>query len=204
MRASPDTRASLLVRIRDGRDAEAWSQFVEMYGPLIYDYGRRGGFQDADAADLAQEVLQAVAGAAGRFEYDPARGSFRSWLFTVARTKRLDLAARLARHPRGSGRSSVMEQLGELAGPRDGEAEEAEWRLACEQRLVDLAAEQIRGEFREPTWQAFWQTFVEHAAPQEVASRLGMTIGAVYAARCRVLARLRERVRQLRDDDDHP
>src|SRR6516162_10117143 len=83
----PPTRASLLVRLRDPQDEAAWAQFVDLYGPLIYGYARKQGLQDADAADLSQEVLGSVAGAVGRLEYDPARGAFRNWLFTIVRRK---------------------------------------------------------------------------------------------------------------------
>lgn len=72
----PPTRASLLVRLRDPRDASAWTQFVEVYAPLVYGYARKQGLQDADAADLSQEVLRAVAGAVSHLEYDPAAGRF--------------------------------------------------------------------------------------------------------------------------------
>src|SRR5438552_1369435 len=85
MPESPQTRASLLVRLRDGHDREAWRQFVDLYAPLVYGFARRRGLQDADAADLMQDVLRAVSGAAGRLDYDPAKGTFRSWLFTVTR-----------------------------------------------------------------------------------------------------------------------
>src|SRR5206468_3113856 len=129
----------------------------------------------------------------GRFAYDPARGTFRGWLFTVARTKRLDLAARMARHPRGSGDTSAVVRLNEIPdrgngnGNGEGGPDEAEWDRACEQRLLDWAAEQVRGEFREATWQAFWRTAVERASPQDVAGRLGMSVGAVYTAKSRVM-----------------
>src|SRR4051812_17853344 len=85
MREPQTTRVSLLVRIRDRGDEEAWRQFVALYAPLVYGFARRRGLQDADAADLTQAVLRSVATAAGRLEYDPRRGSFRSWLFTVTR-----------------------------------------------------------------------------------------------------------------------
>src|ERR1700739_4499560 len=84
---SATTRPSLLVRIRDAADHQAWSQFVEIYGPLVYGFARRLGLQDADAADITQEVLRAVAGAARKLVYDPRRGSFRGWLRTVVRNK---------------------------------------------------------------------------------------------------------------------
>src|SRR5262245_64058216 len=83
----PPTRASLLLRLRDPQDEEAWGQFVELYAPLVYGYARKQGLQDADAADLSQDVLTAVAGAVGRLEYDPRLGSFRNWLFTIVRRK---------------------------------------------------------------------------------------------------------------------
>src|ERR1700732_2246043 len=83
----PPTRASLLVRLRDPQDEAAWANFVDLYAPLVYGYARKQGLQDADAADLSQDVLAAVAGSIGRLEYDPKRGAFRNWLFTVVRRK---------------------------------------------------------------------------------------------------------------------
>ena len=70
MSETPATRLSLLVRLRDARDDGAWSQFVEIYAPLVYGFARKHGLQDADAADLTQDVLQAVSGAIREFEYD--------------------------------------------------------------------------------------------------------------------------------------
>src|SRR5215213_1897943 len=83
----PPTRASLLVRLRDPRDEDAWRQFIDLYAPVVYGYARKQGLQDADAADLSQEVLSAVADSVGRLEYDPHRGAFRNWLFTLVRRK---------------------------------------------------------------------------------------------------------------------
>ncbi len=102
MADSPWTRPSLLVRLRDERDHEARARFVEVYGPLIYGFARRQGLQDADAADLIQDSLRVVAGAVKGLEYDPARGSFRAWLFTVVRNQLLRFRSRQNRAGRGS------------------------------------------------------------------------------------------------------
>jgi RNA polymerase sigma-70 factor (ECF subfamily) len=109
----PATRPSLLVRIRDARDREAWQQFVQVYGPVVYGYGRKRGLQDADAADLTQEVLHAVSTAARRLHYDRRRGSFGGWLFIVAHHKLHDLLTRQRRAGRGSGDSGVQAWLEE-------------------------------------------------------------------------------------------
>src|SRR5437879_10561355 len=109
MSETPATRLSLLVRLRDARDDGAWLQFVEVYAPLVYGFARKHGMQDADAADLTQEVMRAVAGAISRLEYDPRRGTFRSWLFTVVRNKFRNYLSNKTRKQMTSGGSSVQE-----------------------------------------------------------------------------------------------
>src|SRR5262249_48090956 len=119
----PPTRASLLVRLRDPRDEAAWREFVELYGPLVYHYARKQGLQDADAADLGREVLGAVAGAVGRLEYDPRRGSFRNWLFVILRRKLQNWRAAAGQRQRGSG-DTATQRLLELCPARAGEEAE--------------------------------------------------------------------------------
>jgi len=195
MTSSPHTRPSLLVRIRDAADREAWRQFVELYTPLVYRFARRRGLQDADAADLAQDVLHAVARSSERLEYDPRRGSFRGWLFTVARNK---LHTFLRRRERQRRLTADVAVEGLPEEPADETDEAALWEQEYQQRLFDWAAEQVRGHFQDRTWQAFWQTAVEGRPPREVAEALGLSVGAVYIAKSRVLARLKEQV-QLMD-----
>jgi RNA polymerase sigma-70 factor (ECF subfamily) len=193
----PTTRSSLLARIRNLQDREAWHQFVEIYAPLVYDFARRRRLQDADAADLTQDVLRAVAGAADRLAYDRRRGSFRGWLYAVARHKLSDLLASQRRPGRGSGDPSARALLAEQPA-RDEEA--ALWDREYERRLFTWAAERTRGEFRGPTWQAFWLTAVEGQGPKETAAALGLSPGAVYIARSRVLARIRQHIQELQAD----
>src|SRR5262249_48200537 len=147
------------------------------------------GLQDADAADLMQEVLRAVARAVARLEYDPGRGSFRSWLYTVTRNQLYNFLARQRRQVRGSGDTDAYGGLEGRPAPRD---EAGLWDRESEQRVFAWAAEQVRGEFQEATWQAFWQTAVEGKGAKEVGAALGMSVGAVYVAKSRALARLRE------------
>src|SRR5204862_6480657 len=131
MAGIPRTRASLLVRLRDPRDEAAWTEFVDLYLPLIYGYLRKQGLQDADAVDLAQEVLGAVAGAVGRLDYDPNRGAFRNWLFTVVRRKLSNWRAAQGNRVHGSGDTAIHQLLEQCPA---AEALEAAWEAEWEER----------------------------------------------------------------------
>jgi RNA polymerase sigma factor (sigma-70 family) len=188
------TRLSLLVRLRDARDDGAWSQFVELYAPLVFGFARKHGLQDADAADLTQDVLQAVSGGIRRLDYDAGRGSFRGWLFTVARNKLRNFLAAQRRPGRATGDSAAQQRFEEL--PAREEEQSAWWDQEYERRVFAWAAEQARGAFRDSTWQAFWQTAVEGKTGPEVARMLGMTVAAVYLAKGRVMERLKAIIRE--------
>ncbi|HEX4589836.1 MAG TPA: sigma-70 family RNA polymerase sigma factor [Gemmataceae bacterium] len=197
----PATRASLLVRLRDPLDGAAWGQFIALYAPLIYGYVRKQGLQDADAADLCQDVLAAVAGAVGRLDYDPARGSFRNWLFTVVRRKLINWRNARKNKVAASGDTETRRLLEQCpANFQDGSGGSAdEWQAEWDRRLFAWACEQVRPTVTASTWQAFWQTAVDCQAGKKVAADLGMSVAAVYLARSRVTARLKELVRSVEE-----
>ncbi|MEM7476190.1 MAG: sigma-70 family RNA polymerase sigma factor [Planctomycetota bacterium] len=191
---SNTTQATLLMRLRQEDDVIAWSQFVDVYGPLVYRFGRKRGLQDADAADLTQEVMREVARCIGRFEYDPSVGRFRDWLYLVAQ-RRLSNWFRLAnRQPNGSGDTNMLATLNAVEG---ADAEQELWEQEHRQQLFEWSCEQIQGEFETKTWEAFWRTTVENQKPNQVSEALGMKIGSVYVAKNRVLKRLREKVAMI-------
>jgi RNA polymerase sigma factor (sigma-70 family) len=191
MSFSPVTRASLLLSIRNPQDWAAWGQFVRIYAPVIHAYGRRRGLQDADAADLAQEVLGSLARSAPAFRYDPARGSFRGWLYTVTRNALRKMGARKGRQPGGTGDTEVRQLLEQHPDPA---TDEEVWLREYRWNLFQWAAKKVRAEFREPSWQAFWRTAVEGEEVDQVARALGVSCGAVYIARSRVTTRIRQEI----------
>ena len=198
MPVSTTTKLSLLLRLRDSSDNEAWATFVRVYGPLVYRFAIREGFQDADAADLVQDVLREVANSIGRFDYDPEVGRFRSWLLTVARYSMNRVYRSRHRHATGTGDTQMAKLL--QNHPADGEGNDAVdefWEREYQQRLFEWAAEQVRAEVNEITWDAFWLVAVEDHAPADVARRLSIKVGSVYVAKNRVLARLRKRIREI-------
>lgn len=205
MNQLPPTAPSLLVRLRDADDGRAWGQFVEVYSPLIYQFARRHGWQDADAADLMQDVLSSVAGGIRKFEYEPSRGLFRSWLFTIVRRKISDAAVRRRRHPEEQTAPAPASKGGtatEPAAPSAPDGEADLWEREYQWRLMQWGLDQIRGEFEESTWQAFLLTTLEGQSAKDASNRLGISVGAVYIAKSRVLTRLKERLQQI--DETHP
>ncbi|HVK15621.1 MAG TPA: sigma-70 family RNA polymerase sigma factor [Fimbriiglobus sp.] len=195
MAEPPLTRVTLLNRLKDGADADAWHEFVHLYGPVVYGFARKRGLQDADAADLMQEVLRSVARNAVRMEYDPKRGTFRGWLYTVTRNKIYNFLNGQRNRPRATGDAAAQERLDSIADRTTDRDDD--WELEYQRRLSAQAMDLVRGEFQPNTWQAFWRTAVEGRAAQEVGGELKMTPGAVYVAKSRVLARLREEVQKL-------
>jgi RNA polymerase sigma-70 factor (ECF subfamily) len=202
MAEPPVTRVTLLARIRDGRDADAWREFVQLYGPVVYRFARNRGLQDADAADLMQDVLRSVARNAHRMEYDPNRGTFRGWLYTVTRNKIYNFLNGQRHRPRATGDSDAHERL-DATPARDEDGPEADWEREYQRRLTGRAMERVRDEFQPATWQAFWQTAVEGKPAAEAGAGLKMSPGAVYVAKSRVLARLRDEVRKMMDDEEN-
>jgi RNA polymerase sigma-70 factor (ECF subfamily) len=199
MDASPSTRYSLLLRIQDPQNHAAWVEFIAIYEPLVYRLARRKGLQDADANDLCQEVFRAVAGAVRRWSPDPRRGSFRGWLFRIARNLLLNFLRHQRRHAVATGDVDVQRLLEGQPSATDELAAtiDAEYR----RRLFHLAARSIETEFSGTTWQAFWQTAVASRDVPAVAAELGLSAGAVYIARSRVLASLRRRVQEISGED---
>ena len=195
MARAPETRPSLLIRLRDLQDDEAWSQFVELYAPLIYGYLRKLRLQDHDAADLTQEALSAVARSARRLEYDPRRGSFRGWLFTVVNNKLANFRAHRQRRIQGTGDTGMLEFLNQH--PAATEESDALWDHACEQRLFTWAGDQVRRKVADHTWKAFWLTAVEGRDTKAVAAELAMTAAGVRLAKSRVMAQIRKLIEDV-------
>jgi RNA polymerase sigma-70 factor (ECF subfamily) len=192
---APLTRASLLVQLRDGTNQTAWREFVQLYSPVIYGFARQRGLQDADAADLMQDVMRSVSSAIGRLDYDRSQGTFRGWLFTITRNKIFNFLSARRIRPRGSGNTTTNLLLDEQPDAGDGSDT---WELEYQRRLAAMAMEQIKGEFQEKTWQAFWLTAVEGTGVPDVAKVTGLSTGAIYVAKSRVLARLKDAVETLR------
>jgi RNA polymerase sigma factor (sigma-70 family) len=177
------TSQTLLERLQQPDQPDAWTRFVNLYTPLLAMWARRQGLQEADAEDLAQEVLVKLVRVMPSYERGEGQ-SFRGWLSQISKNQCHDFRRRRATRalPGADGLSGVNDR--ELATDLD----EIEYRRL----LVDQAQKLIRPDFNETTWAAYTGVAVEGRSATEVATGLKMSVNAVYTARHRVLARLRE------------
>jgi RNA polymerase sigma-70 factor (ECF subfamily) len=186
-----DTPASLLERLRQPGQEQAWVRLVELYTPLLYGWARRAGLQHQDSADLVQDVFAILVRKLPEFSYDQQR-SFRAWLRALLLNRWRDIMRRRAARPAEVGRADLD---GMTRKASDELFEETEYR----RHLVGQALRLIRPEFREPTWKAWTEHGLAGRPAAEVARELGVSLGTVYTAKCRVLARLRRELEGLLD-----
>ena len=151
MTSIPPTQPTLLVRIRDSRDHEAWNRFVDLYAPLVYRFLRKRGLQDADNADLTQDVLRQVATAINRLDYDPQRGTFRGWLLTIVQNRLTTHWRKQPYREQPGGDTAAQEQLNNVPQPESLDAS-AEWEADYERQLFHYAADIVKQDFTPATW----------------------------------------------------
>ncbi|MCC7333941.1 MAG: sigma-70 family RNA polymerase sigma factor [Pirellulaceae bacterium] len=193
-----DTRNSLLLRLPDRADIDAWDQFVDVYQPLIFRLARSKGFQEADANDIVQEVLLAVSKSIHRWDHEPNKGRFRDWLYKIARNLMINFLTRRKHLPLGQGGTDLVRLLNDQVDPNhEDSAASREFDIEYRRQLYMIAARHVRHDVRVTTWQAFQRTSIEGLSIAEAAQVLAMSEGTVVVARCRVLARLRDTVKRL-------
>lgn len=198
MTAANQTKASLLLRLRNQADNEAWELFADIYAPLVLGLARRWGLQDSDAADLVQEVMAEVARSISKFEYRPEIGKFRSWLFKIANRTLWRLQQKSSRQTQGTGDTQMVQMMHNVESGDASEMEE-EWNANYQRQLFAWAAEQVRKTVAEVTWSAFWETAVLGEKPDVVAQKLGLSVGSVYVAKNRLLKKIRQKVTEIDD-----
>ena len=191
---SASTPSSLLDRLRSADDAAAWDRLWALYGPTVEGWCRRAGLTPEDAADVRQEVFRAVVRGIAHFRRDRPGDSFRGWLYATTRRKLLDHWRKRGKQPLAAGGTDHHERLMDLPAEEPAGTDEA---ATDDRGVFERSVRLIRAEFEERTWQAFWRVTVDGRPAADVAAELGMTPGAVYVAKSRVLKRLREEFREL-------
>ncbi len=184
------TPASLLEKLRSPDQQLAWEQFVHLFTPLLYHWAAKLNVSEHDAEDLVQDVFAILLKKLPSFEYNP-RQRFRGWLWTVTANRHRE---RLRRNPQAG---QAVEQL--VAEPAIPDQLDAAIETDYQYYVVQRALHLMQNQFEPATWQAFWECAVNSRPASEVAAELRIGLDSVYAAKSRVLRRLRAELKELID-----
>ena len=191
------TSNSLLLRVRDVGDEQAWSEFVERYAPKIFFWCRRFQLQDSDASDVTQEVLMKLVSAMQSFVYDPSRGSFRGWLKTITANTVRDLGRHWQRTGRAFGEVQLQQLAVSVEDPVALRALEEAIDGAHREQILKEAETRVELRVQPHTWKAYQLTAVHQQPAGQVARELKMRISEIYVAKSRIIKMLRETIAVL-------
>jgi len=193
----PETRHSLIVRLKDPRNDLAWTEFVCAYEPFLTRLVRKQGTPDRHVADVTQQLLIAIAKSVDGWKADGKSASFRRWLGCVARNVVIKFMVRERKQITGQGGSDFLAALEKTIDS----SVDADLLRQYEQELILWAAERVRSEFRESSWRAFWETEVAGRSIAEVSKDLGVSVGSIYMSRSRIFARIRAIIEEVLDEE---
>ena len=194
------TSQTLLLRVRDPEDVEAWNAFVQRYAPRVISWCRQNGLQESDAADVTQDVLCKLITAMQAFDYNATRGRFRGWLKTVTANAVTDSLRRWRRADRtaaGQG-DQAADPFASLVDQKATDELARAIESGYREELLDEAHRIVRQRVQPRTWQAYAMAAVEQQSAADVAEQLGVRVADVYVAKSRVIKLLREEVSKLR------
>lgn len=198
----PKTRVSLILRLASAKDIQAWQEFTEIYAPVLYRLALAKGLQSADAEDVTQDILFAVARAAERFEPDADRARFRTWLGCIARNLIADFYAGRTKRPVSQVISdSWLRSLGRDDLVHDPLEAEPAFELEHRRALFHAAVGRVRVRVAESSWRAFEMTAIEQQPAEQVARQLGLRLGNVYVLRSRIMNMLRAEVDRMQENE---
>jgi RNA polymerase sigma factor (sigma-70 family) len=186
-----ETRLSLVERVRDPSDAAAWAEFVSIYQPLLTAYVRKRGVNEADAADIVQDVFTRLVPAMSRFRLDHRRGRFRTWLWQVAHATMIDWTRRRAVRTRAEQQWADDHESKAPPSPDDG------WNELYRERILQVALKRVRDSAQPTAWACFEGRILADRPAAEIAGELGVSPNVVYVNASRLLARAREECAQF-------
>lgn len=186
------THVSLLARLADGQDNEAWREFSDRYGALLRGFARARGLSACDCDDVVQDVIAALVRHMPNFRYDPSKGRFRGYLKTIA-------VREIQRRLGADGQATPISDVEAFAA--DDPEQEAVWELEWRQYHMRLAMRSIDAEFNAVDRLAFQRYGVEGLGARETAEALGLSLDQVYQAKSRILRRLGELIEAQIEDE---
>ena len=188
------TSPSLLLRIRDPKDTDAWDEFLDIYTPVVRTYSFQRSLQEADVNDVVQDVMSSVVKSIRAFDYDPAKGRFRAWFGTLTANRIKTFINRKSRNAETLGESDSPKPIENYSDP------DTDWIAIFSDQIYQTACSRVRPSFEDTTWECFEATWLRNEAAADVAVTLGVPVHCVYVNKSRVLKRLEDEVKVLAED----
>ena len=189
-----ETRKSLIVRLKNEQNEFAWREFVCSYEGFLIQLARRQGVPERRIPDVTQQILLVIAKSIDGWKDDGNAASFRRWLSTVSRNVVIRFMSRERKQAGGIGGSDLVAQLQNVEDKPDERHVQQ-----YQHELIVWAAEQVRHEFLETSWRAFWATVIDERLVDDVAEELGVYPGSIYMSRSRIMARIKKKVAEVDD-----
>jgi RNA polymerase sigma factor (sigma-70 family) len=191
------TRQSLLTRLKSADDNDGWQRFFDTYAPVIHGLALRSGLSQSEADDALQETLLSVSREMPGFKYDPTKGSFKGWLFQIARRRIADQFRKRARKMRdGDDADGAVEQAADV----DGNAFDALWEDEWRENLLQLAIERVKQKVAPRQWQMFDLLALQNCPTEKICELVGANRAQLYMAKMRVGRLLAAEVQALGAD----
>lgn len=188
----PTTRVSLILRLNNRQDAEAWEEFVAIYHPMIWRIAKRLGMSDVDASDACQNTMFRLTQVVHKWSPSENNATFRGWLYRVARNCMLRQFEKNIKQAQTISDDESQNYFEQMAAEPDNS--DSAYQLEFQRQVFANAAEKVRPTFNNVYWQSFWLTYVKNNDIKDVAKILDTTVSTVYVARSRVLKRIRDEV----------
>lgn len=192
----PTTRKTLLLRLGNPDREKAWQDFSELYQPVIYRFARRSGLQHADSLEITQQAMVRVLRSARIWLSEEPPQSFRAWLKTTIKNLVINFVTRTPKH------NGLDDQLYEFEDPGMHSADDA-WQEEERRAFLRAAMDQVKNTVTRDAWLTFSRTVLDGANVPDVAAELGKSIGAVYAARARIVKQLEMGSRKLWEESEN-
>ena len=195
------TRRSLIARLKNWQDQESWQTFFDTYWKLIYSVAIKSGLSEADAQDIVQETIVAVARQMPGFHYHRSFGSFKTWLLVITRRRIIDHFRKRARVPKQrasevpteTGSTALLERIPDPAGGQVDAIWEQEWR----ENLFAAAVKNVKRSVEARQFQMFDCYALKGWPVEQVAKNLQATVGQIYTAKSRVAALVKREIERL-------
>ena len=196
------TRRSLLSRLKDWDDQESWKDFFDTYWKLVYGVAIKSGLNDAEAQDVVQETVLSVAKKMHAFKYDPAVGTFKSWLLLITRRRIADHLRKVYREPpqhvsqRNAEETARTPTIEKAADPASLELDRI-WEEEWQKNLLEAAIQRVRRQVDPKQFQIFDSYVLKQWPVDDVKKTLGVSAAQVYLAKHRISALIKKEIKKL-------